>query len=333
MGFVGSVNANTNGGTSIAVPYTASAVGNYLVVFVSLVANGSVTPTISDGHNTYTLVLNVDTGYGILWYAPITTAGALVITISFSGSTTGVAQVVEYSGVASIGASATSGFKDGVPPVAASASLAIGSDSLVLGFAAISDLSTGSPVTLGSITGTLRATATGVADGSGGWVTAVALDHVGTSPVAIGGSVSSPTGSTLVANEIVVLELVAPALSVAATATPTTGSPPLPVAFTATPSGGNGPFTYAWTFGDGGISSFRDPAHTYASSGTFVARVVVTDANLGTAPDDAPAVTVTTPAPKVQDPGRSVGGRRRARRIRLAGSAGLDSPQVRVRAG
>lgn len=66
--------------------------------------------------------------------------------------------------------------------------------------------------------------------------------------------------------------------SVAATATPESGSAPLTVDFTATVSGGTAPFTYEWTFGDGGTSTDQNPDYTYLTPGTYSAYVTVTDA-------------------------------------------------------
>jgi|GEM_PF-2978799 len=74
------------------------------------------------------------------------------------------------------------------------------------------------------------------------------------------------------------------ALTAGAGAYPNHGQPPLEVAFTSSASGGIPPYTYAWTFGDGGTSTEASPHHTYASPGTYEARLTVTDA-------DAPAQT------------------------------------------
>ena len=64
-----------------------------------------------------------------------------------------------------------------------------------------------------------------------------------------------------------------------AAASPTQGNPPLTVQFN---SGGStdpdgDPLSYSWAFGDGGTSTAADPSHTYTSSGTYTARLTVTD--------------------------------------------------------
>jgi len=62
------------------------------------------------------------------------------------------------------------------------------------------------------------------------------------------------------------------------TATPSTGDVPLLVAFAANASDADGdPLSYAWDFGDGATSALADPAHTYMTSGTFVALLTVSD--------------------------------------------------------
>jgi len=66
-------------------------------------------------------------------------------------------------------------------------------------------------------------------------------------------------------------------VSVAGTASPTSGAAPLPVSFTCAPTGGTGPYTYAWTFGDGQTSTSQNPSHTYTAVGTYTAKVKVTD--------------------------------------------------------
>lgn len=64
-------------------------------------------------------------------------------------------------------------------------------------------------------------------------------------------------------------------------ATPVSGTAPLVVAFSSNgsydPDGGS--LLYAWNFGDGSTSSVANPGHTYASAGTYVATLVVTDSS------------------------------------------------------
>src|SRR5207245_851367 len=87
---------------------------------------------------------------------------------------------------------------------------------------------------------------------------------------------------------------VSPRLGPSAGASRTSGQAPLTVDLTATPAGGKTPYTYSWDFGDGSaLSTSQNPAHLYASAGTFTAKVTVTDAFGSKATASAPAVTVT----------------------------------------
>ena len=87
---------------------------------------------------------------------------------------------------------------------------------------------------------------------------------------------------------------VSPTLGATAGASPTSGQAPLTVNLTATPTGGKAPYTYSWDFGDGSaLSTSQNPAHVYASAGTFTAKVTVTDAFGSKVTASAPAVTVT----------------------------------------
>ncbi|MFZ4536438.1 MAG: PKD domain-containing protein [Propionivibrio sp.] len=75
------------------------------------------------------------------------------------------------------------------------------------------------------------------------------------------------------------ITVTAPAAPVSSfSATPTTGPAPLAVTF-ANSSTGTGPLTYVWTFGDGGTSTAQNPAHTYATLGTYAVSLTVTDSN------------------------------------------------------
>jgi len=60
------------------------------------------------------------------------------------------------------------------------------------------------------------------------------------------------------------------------TGIPITGVAPLTVVFTDQSS--NTPDTWNWTFGDGGISTLRNPSHTYTSVGTYSVSLNVTNA-------------------------------------------------------
>jgi gliding motility-associated-like protein len=57
------------------------------------------------------------------------------------------------------------------------------------------------------------------------------------------------------------------------------GCTPLTVNFTDTSSATGGINSWQWDFGDGSISSSRNPSHTYATSGTYTVSLIVTDAN------------------------------------------------------
>lgn len=87
------------------------------------------------------------------------------------------------------------------------------------------------------------------------------------------------------------------ALSVSATATPTSGNAPLSVNFASTVSGGTSPYAYNWDFGDGSpASSDPNPTHSYTSPGTYTAKLTVVDsaANSGSA---QATITVTSGVP------------------------------------
>ncbi|MCK4414008.1 MAG: PKD domain-containing protein, partial [Candidatus Eisenbacteria sp.] len=80
-------------------------------------------------------------------------------------------------------------------------------------------------------------------------------------------------------------------------ATPTSGSPPLAVKFENLSL--NEPTAYSWEFGDGGISTAANPAHTYASAGTYTVSLTATNA-AGTDTEtkrDYITVTETYPLP------------------------------------
>jgi PKD repeat protein len=83
--------------------------------------------------------------------------------------------------------------------------------------------------------------------------------------------------------------------TVAASATPTSGTAPLTVNFTANGQDVDGDvLSYAWTFGDGGTSAMQNPGYTYNAAGTYVATVTVSDGKGGTA---TASVTITVAAP------------------------------------
>ncbi len=78
-------------------------------------------------------------------------------------------------------------------------------------------------------------------------------------------------------------------------AAPTSGAAPLPVSFTSTASDPDGSIaSYQWDFGDGQSSTSPNPSHTYGSSGSYLARLTVTD-NLGATASATLTITVTPP--------------------------------------
>jgi len=75
-----------------------------------------------------------------------------------------------------------------------------------------------------------------------------------------------------------------PSLSVAGTASTTSGISPLSVDFTCTPNGGNGVYSYSWDFGDqSSASTSHNPTHQYSAAGTYTVTVTVTDSDSHTA--------------------------------------------------
>lgn len=66
-------------------------------------------------------------------------------------------------------------------------------------------------------------------------------------------------------------------LAASASSNVTSGPVLLAVQFYGSVSGGVPGYSYYWTFGDGGISSAKNPTHVYSSVGTFTARFNVTD--------------------------------------------------------
>jgi uncharacterized repeat protein (TIGR01451 family) len=92
-----------------------------------------------------------------------------------------------------------------------------------------------------------------------------------------------------------------------ASATPTSGQAPLAVQFTGSGSTDpeNGPLSYAWDFdGNGTDDAFTaDPAFTYTSPGTFIARLRVTD-NGGLSASKTVTISVnnTPPVPTILTP-------------------------------
>jgi PKD repeat protein len=77
-------------------------------------------------------------------------------------------------------------------------------------------------------------------------------------------------------------------------ATPNAGDAPLTVQFAANGSDPDGdPLTYAWDFGDGATSTLADPQRVYASAGTYVAWLTVSDGNASVSASLTIAVSAT----------------------------------------
>ncbi|MDD4454666.1 MAG: PKD domain-containing protein, partial [Candidatus Methanomethylophilaceae archaeon] len=77
-------------------------------------------------------------------------------------------------------------------------------------------------------------------------------------------------------------------------ATPTSGEVPLAVQFTDLSTGS--PTAWAWDFGDNATSTERNPAHTYASAGTYSVNLTVTNAAGSNSLVKTDYITVTAPA-------------------------------------
>src|SRR4030042_5095896 len=98
--------------------------------------------------------------------------------------------------------------------------------------------------------------------------------------------------STTATRSLTITAAAAPSQLVAtASASPTSGQAPLAVNFTGSATGGTSPYSYSWTFGDGGTSTYQNPAHTYSSAGNYTATLTVTDSSSRTASATA-SVTV-----------------------------------------
>ncbi|MCI4373624.1 MAG: PKD domain-containing protein, partial [Thermoplasmata archaeon] len=108
--------------------------------------------------------------------------------------------------------------------------------------------------------------------------------------------------SALASSSATVEVVVAPALSVLATASTTGGAAPINVTFDATASGGLGPYYFLWQFGDGMSGTGGATFHSYDRAGTFVASVEVVDSAGHTSAFDltvlvTPGTTHSTPTP------------------------------------
>ncbi len=94
-----------------------------------------------------------------------------------------------------------------------------------------------------------------------------------------------------------------------ASATPRSGPAPLNVAFSSSGSSDpeGRPLTYEWSFGDGATSTQANPSHTYTSSGTYQARLEVSDGEnrslsspISISVGNAPTATIQSPTDGAQ---------------------------------
>ncbi|MCI4345305.1 MAG: PKD domain-containing protein, partial [Thermoplasmata archaeon] len=76
--------------------------------------------------------------------------------------------------------------------------------------------------------------------------------------------------------------------------TPASGTAPLTVQFSGSATGGVAPYSFAWTFGDGTTGTGASPSHVYRTTGSFTARLTVTDSLKGTGAATA-GITVHPP--------------------------------------
>lgn len=80
------------------------------------------------------------------------------------------------------------------------------------------------------------------------------------------------------------------------TATPTSGTAPLSVSFTDLSTGS--PTIWSWNFGDGGTSTQQNPAHTYASAGSYTVALTVANSTGSDTRTVVDYITVTQPPPE-----------------------------------
>jgi PKD repeat protein len=136
--------------------------------------------------------------------------------------------------------------------------------------------------------------------GDGGTSTAASPSHTYASPGSYNARLTVSDGVNSTQSSIVAISVSGatnqPPVATAA-GSPTSGPPPLLVNFSSAgsfdPEGTT--LSYAWTFGDGGTSTAANPAHTYATSGSYNARLSVSDGVNTTLSSTIP-ITVTSAA-------------------------------------
>ena len=91
-------------------------------------------------------------------------------------------------------------------------------------------------------------------------------------------------------------------LTVSASASVISGNVPVKVGFTAAATDTGGTIkTYSWSFGDSTTSTAKNPTHTYTKTGSYTAKVTVTDSKKNTASSSI-ALTVNPPVPPTANP-------------------------------
>lgn len=90
-------------------------------------------------------------------------------------------------------------------------------------------------------------------------------------------NVSDSSAKTARSNDLEITVLSEVGMVVTITQSASTGSAPLTVDFSCTVTNGSSPYFYRWNFGDGSISTSKDPTHSFDDTGTFKVRLTVTD--------------------------------------------------------
>ena len=117
----------------------------------------------------------------------------------------------------------------------------------------------------------IQIVAGGVSRTGGEWL----LHEVGSGSV-VGPTATATTMPTATFTTIPTTEPTQVPLVAGFTADPTSGPAPLPVQFTDASAGGA--TSWSWNFGDGGTSTERNPAHTYANEGIYTVKLTVKNA-------------------------------------------------------
>lgn len=132
-------------------------------------------------------------------------------------------------------------------------------------------------------------TVSGVSPVTLGWNFGDSTTGTGTSPshtyprAGVFTAVATATDFVGATSTAVVSIEVNPALAVTANGTPSSGTAGAWETLQSTVTGGTAPFTFAWTLGDGSTSTSGSLGHVYASSGSYVVNVTVTDGTGATA--------------------------------------------------